>query len=66
MGKRTASRRHHGTNKGKLTPRKGVKTKKAGTHKPTNLKEKQTTKFSYDVLEDSSVESNCTNQQVSK
>ena len=61
MGKRTASRRQHGTNKGKLTPRKGVKIKKARTHKPTNLKDKQTTKFSYEVLEDSSVESNSTN-----
>ena len=61
MGKRTASRRQHGTNKGKLTPRKGVKTKKARTQKPNNLKDKQTTKFSYEVLEDSSVESNSTN-----
>ena len=61
MGKRTASRRQHGNNKGKLTPRKGVKTKKARTQKPNNLKDKPTTKFSYEVLEDSSVESNSTN-----
>ena len=63
MGKRTSAPRHHGsTAKGKLTARKGVKTKKARTQKPAaTIKDKQQTTFHNNVLDDSSAVSNGTN-----